>query len=310
MKKIISYISIGFILSASLTFAAAANCGDGNHFYRLLDQGETIFYAGNSEDFIVIKQSENKITIEDKVKCRFGKDSLLEIKNIKFLDKTISVQDLIIESAQSQLTESLLSRFISEHLQALFGASDKKTHEESNNSEARVVEADTQATFGSGFGVSGNTGVNSQGTSPIFTTTSFGIGNTNTSFSNTASFDNTNPIFSQPTNQNLFFQPSTQVNSGFNNPFDLFGSQSTQQFNQSQTASAVVAWDPLSVGSGQSVYFEANDVNNRHYFLGSAAGFVGSAQVTIPANFAGQEQVTVFIKSGTRLIGTYVISLR
>jgi len=71
-----------------------------------------------------------------------------------------------------------------------------------------------------------------------------------------------------------------------------------------------LGWDPLLVGSGQSVYFEANDANNRHYFLGSAAGFVGSAQVTIPANFAGQNQVTVFIKSGTRLIGTYVISLQ
>jgi len=49
MKKIISYLLIGSTLFASTVFAAAGNCGDGNHFYHVLDQGETVFYAGDSK---------------------------------------------------------------------------------------------------------------------------------------------------------------------------------------------------------------------------------------------------------------------
>jgi len=308
MKKTLSYIAIGSVLIATTANGMASNCGDGNHRYDVLDQGETVFYAGDSKDFVVTRENESRVKIKDTVRCRFGEDSLLDIENVRFLDKTIAIDDLVIESAKSQLTGNLLSRFLSEHLQSLFGTEVQKQQEENEASNTRVVEADTQATFGSGFSV-GSASFGSQPTAPVFTTTSFGTQNQNTNFTGNTNF-NSNPVFAQQTNSSFFVQPTVQTNSSFNNPFDLFGNQSTQQFSQSQTATAVVAWDPLRVGTGQSVYFEANDVNNRHYFLGSAAGFVGSAQVTIPQAFAGQNQVTVFVKSGTRLVGTYVISLQ
>jgi len=319
MKKIISFITILVVTSAGTAWGAAANCGDGNHHYDLFDQGETVFYAGLSEDFIVTKQAENKITIEDTVDCRFGKDSLIDIVNIKFLDKTITVENLIIESATQQLKQGYLALLLANALQAILG--EKETEEKMQEKEQEIeentvfVNTDFGNTFGSNnisgvtisssaFGnvPSSNTGFNSAFPVGSFSGSATAGQATFTTTQPSTSF-NTAPVFTS----NTGFIPGVPVAN--QNPFSTFGAQSTQQFTQVAPAT-VVAWDPATVGVNSIVYFETTDSAGNHYYMGAASGNTGAAQVEIPRALLNQSVIKVFIKTGTRVIGTYNIRLQ
>ncbi len=322
MKKIVSLGLLSLVATMTLHTSAHASamCGDGNQRFTMLDKGETVFYAGQSEQFIVTRQAENKITVQDTIDCRFGKDVLIDISNVRFLDETIAVDELVIKSASQQMEKGYLALLLTNALNSIFGKTVQEEEQEvipQNNTNTTSSFGFGNANTGSTFGTSnsninstnfGNVSLNSNGFNSAFPVGSFsGAGNVTVpqnNFQNQSNGFNTAGQF--PTVNTNYNQNYSSYNA---NPFSTFGSQSTQQFTPT-LAQAIVTWDTSRASANGIIYFDTINSQGKHFYLGAASNSAGSAQISIPAELYTESSIKVFIKSGTSVIGTYTINLQ
>lgn len=312
LKKIT--LGIGMLLTTgSLVFAqTTSTCGDGNQYYVNNGNDDVIRYFASINEFDVVRISENRVTIEDSVECRYGRDTLVDIMKIEFLDKTVNIAELEIHENTKDLSVNVLRTILFDALLkqivALggdpFAEPERETVTTSSNSSNTATIRETTSLSSSVT----NTFTPTNTYQPTVPVQNSLFGSTNT-YQPTGFVPSYQPVYYPSNTYN--YSPYSNSNNG-----QYYDQYSNTTFNSSQgftpvggDSTVVVTWPLSSVGANDIIYFEATDNNNNHHYLGSAMGFQGSDTVIIPSFLMSQSSLTINVRSGSRVIKTVEVSL-
>jgi hypothetical protein len=346
MKRYSAIILIVFIASAGITSARMSGCGDGNQRYTPNNQGDTLRYFADVNQFTISQTGSSTVVIEDTVECRYGKDTVVDIPTIEFLNKSFSIDELVAHEKKKNLSSSVVQTFLFDNLAAQISNlgvdpfSDPQAQEQDSNTDSRY-SSNTQSNSSSLY--TGTSGDRYSDGSGSYT------GNTNsfsTSLSRSNNLDNLRSSFTPGSNStnsissganlstynnnsassNVRANPYANYSSGnfnFNNTYSVSNSNTGRAinnggFNSNSLASGISSaplgqitarWNAQAVNPNAIVYIEAVDSNGRRHYLGSAMAGQGQRTLDVPSFLDGESSLTIYVRSGSTVVDTFDVQL-
>ena len=305
VRKTLCYLALGLSL-ISFAYAQPQNCGDGNQYYVDHTGEGSVRYFAPINDFDIVRISEHRLTIRDNISCRYGTDTLVGIATIKFLDRTVTIEEFEIheriQKVSQNILQNLLSRILAERASAL--GLEIAPEEEPRETVANPIRPPEPVV---------------QERTPSRSPTAFSATLTlpeQTQQTPTPSFNPSPSPFTSPFQQPVYY-PSNDYNS-FVAPnsglyYDQFSGRTfnvnTGDFGLPQNeATLVVTWPTSGLGPNDLVYFEATTESNQHHYLGSARGSQGSETLSLPNSLISETSVTISIRSGSQTLKTMEVT--
>ncbi len=284
MKKFLIIGTCVLMLTPFYIFAQAENCGDGNQRYDQDNTDGVVRYFDFIKNFEVVQKTEDTIVIEHNVYCGHGKDSLHDIKKIEFLDRTVSMKELVIHKE----TRDVLLHLLTSKVKELAEKMREKLRSAGVNPEEASPSKDNMLT-------------QKPDTAQVRTVST-----------------QTNPLLSQDSYASNFYRPQPYLSYANTNnpppPTNYSYGHSNPVSNQTNPASAqstvTLTWPLSLVGNYDVVSFSATDIQGKHYYLGSALASAGSKTLVLPNALQGESSIEIHMSAQGQLLKTFVVSLK
>ncbi|MFW0871043.1 MAG: hypothetical protein ACKKL4_01130 [Patescibacteria group bacterium] len=328
MKRSIALVIILFISSTGFASARIGHCGDGNKRYTQSNHGDTVKYFADVNEFNISKKGDNTLIIEDTKKCRYGRDTLIDIPHIQFLDTSFTFDELITHKQTKELSSLVVRTFLFDSLAAQISnlgvdpfadhSNLWTTNTTSSNTQNNTSYSSSNTSLSGSSYTTNNRDYNSLGSYTNFSS-SYTPGNYSSRGASSGSALST------------YNDRSPSLNSYSNNPYTSYGSSNfsytnsysaynsyTPTNNYGFSSNALSAgipsaslgqitarWNTRAINPNAVVYIEAIDSNNRRHYLGSAIAGMGERTLDIPSYLEGEESLTIYIRSGSQVIDTF-----
>lgn len=300
-------LAIPLVCGSLVAQAAIQSCGDGNQLYTQAKHGDTVRYFASINEFEVTRTSESRVRVTDSVDCRYGTDTLENIESIVFLDSTVNTDELVQHNNTKNLARSIIQSVLSSRL---------ATQIRGAGGDPDVAQTTDAGYTPGSTGTTGSLSVTTNSNYPVYTpNTNYNYsGNTTTNTTaNTGTYSTYNN-YSSPystygtyTNYNTYTNPyATYGNYGSYGASQYSNSNWYTNYQNQNSAGAVnVSWSTASVGANDTVYIEAVTAAGARHYLGTAVGYQANKQVAVPASLSGAGEVTIQVRSNTRVLNSY-----
>ena len=307
----ISALALLFLSTSVASAAVLANCGDGNQRYTADSHTGPVRYFADVNEFTITRgDTADSVIVTDSVKCRYGSDTLVGISEVEFLEKSFSLEELLTHQRTKELTQSVVRTFLFDNVSAQISRLGVDPFAEDTNesyTNSNTIYSNTAETYTNNSYASSNSYNNSTNYSTDYSDLGFTF-TPNSSYSgqssNTNSYSNYSSSSYSPYSASSISNVYSQYSTG-----TYYNSGLGTGISSAPAGQVQVRWNSAGMNPNAIVYVEAVDRAGARHYLGSAIAGEGQRTFDIPSFLGEEESLTMYIRSGNRVIDIFDVEL-
>lgn len=317
-----------FLFSTGVVSARIGYCGDGNQRYSASSHGDTVRYFADVNEFDITQTGSTTMVIEDTVDCRYGRDTLVDISTIEFLEQSFSMEELISHNQTKQLSGSVVQTFLFDNLAAQisnlgvdpFTAPTSSTDSTDDSANQSSVDSTSDSRYANQnySSESSIANVNSNYTAGSYSSSNYGSREGLSTYNDRTSNSSTSGGYTNPYSSYNSSDFSYNNSYSASNPYESNNTTSNSGFTSNALSSGIstaplgqitARWNTQAVNPNAIVYIEAVGSDGERHYLGSAMGNQGERALDIPSYLDSESSLTVYVRSGSEVIETFDVEL-